>query len=195
MTHVEMKVGDASAKTLTLIGIQNLPAGPVTFSLERAVEVTAEHAQRTKELFVGDERLIEAALADLEKDRILVLAGKPGCGTSTMAIYLATRVPHMQSTLVVAPLEQKVEIDLANIDFAKRTTIFIDAFSRRNRDLAGFFSRRDALEWISSPKSCGRRKPILIFTSEPEDIASFRVARRDVRCLLAISSGAGSTSE
>jgi len=180
MTHVEMKVGDASAKTLTLIGIQNLPAGPVTFSLERAVEVTAEHAQRTKELFVGDERLIEAALADLEKDRILVLAGKPGCGTSTMAIYLATRVPHPQNMLVVPPLEPKVEIDFAKIDFAKRTTIFIDAFSRRNRDLADFFSRHDEVEWERLTKELRARKAYLIFTSEPEDIASFRVARRDV---------------
>ena len=180
MTHVEMKVGEASAKTLTLIGIQNLPARPVTFSLERAVEVTAELAQKTKELFVGDERLIEAALADLEKDRMLVLTGELGCGTSTMAIYLATRVPHMQSTLVVAPLEQKVEIDLANIDFAKRTTIFVDAFSRGNRDLAGFFSRRDALERDQLTEKLRATKAYLIFTSEPEDIASFRVAHRDV---------------
>lgn len=160
--------------------IQNLPSGPVKFSIERAVEVTSECAQTTRELFVGDESLIEGALADLEQQRILILAGEPGCGKSAMAIYLSTLLPHRQSTLVVTPLEPEVEIDLREIDVAGRTMIFVDAFRRRNRDLAGFFSRHGAMQEERLTEKLRKNEAYLIFTAVAADIGSFRSVRRDV---------------
>lgn len=176
-----VKEGQAGRDFLNIGSIiQNLPSGPVKFTIERAVEVTAECVQTTKELFVGDDRLVEGALADLEQHRILLLAGEPGCGTSTMAIYLSTVLPHRQSTLVVTPLEPEVEIDLWEIDVVRRTMILVDAFSRRNRDLAGFFSRHDGAEWERLTGKLRENEAYLIFTAVPENVGAFRAVRRDV---------------
>lgn len=181
MMHIETTVKKARAQELIIIGnlSQSLTSGPVQFSIESAIEVTEERAETIHELFVGDERLIDGALADLEKHHVLLLAGGPECGTSTMAIYLGTRLAesaHLQSTLVVSPLDPKVEIDLRKIDFAKRTIVFTDGF--RNHDLLGFFSRGDGLEWEGLTGKLRANSAYLIFTAEPDVIAGFPVARR-----------------
>jgi hypothetical protein len=182
MMQVQTTVETARAEKLIIIGSisQHLAAGQAKFSIERAVEVTKERAEVTKELFVGDERLIDGALAELERQRILLLSGERGSGTSTLAVYLATRLACAKNTLVVTPLEPKVEIDLSALDCTERTTVFADAFSRRNRDLAGFFCRHDANEWGRLTEKLRTNNSYLIFTSEPEAIACFVVPRRDV---------------
>jgi hypothetical protein len=183
MTHIQTTVRTARAENLTIVGSisQSLAPGPVTFSIESAVEVTAERAELTKELFVGDERLIDAALADLERHRILLLAGDSGRGTSTMAIYLGIRLAErarLQSTFVAGPLDPKVEIDLQKIDVPNRTMIFIDGF--RNYDLSGFLSRSVALEWERLGGKLRANNAYLIFTAESDAITPSRVVRRDV---------------
>jgi hypothetical protein len=186
MTHIEttLTVGESHAgKQVINVGsiIPILPPDPVEFTIDRAVDVAADHARTIRELFVGDERLIDGALADLEKHRILLLAGGPECGTSMMAVYLATRLAErsqLESTLVVGSLDPKVGVDLWKIDVIKRTLIFMNSF--HNRDLMGFFSRNDGVEWGRLTRKLLENDAYLIFTAEPEVIALFRAVRRDI---------------
>jgi hypothetical protein len=160
------------------IGIlnQTLTPGPMKFSIESAHEVTAERARTIQELFVGDQRVIDGALAYLEKHHILLLAGDSGCGTLTMAIFLGTRLA--ERTLVAGRPGPKVEIDLYEIDLVKRALIFADGF--HNHDLLGFFSRNDAHEWERLTEHLRGHEAYLIFTAEPDAVASFHAVRRDI---------------
>jgi hypothetical protein len=179
MMHNKMTVEEVHAgrDVINIGGIsQPLAPGPVKFSIESANKVTPERAKKIQETFVGDERLIDGALTDLEKHHILLLAGDPDCGMLTTAIYLGTRLA--ESTLVVGPLGPKVEIDLCGIRLAKRTLIFADGF--HNHDLLGFFSRNGALEWEQLTKKLRRNKAYVIFTAEPDAVALFHTVRRDV---------------
>lgn len=199
-TRIETTVEQANAQALTVIGSisQYLPdpARPATFSFDSTVEVTRQRADSIKELFVADAHLIDEALDVLEKHHLLLLTGARGCGKSTMAIYLGTRLADgakIQSTLVVGSLDPKVEIDLwkvaADKHYAKRITIFTDAFGRRNSDLLGFFARGDALRWEQFTAKLRDNKAYLIFTAEPDAITHFRqqasegLAWRDVQPL------------
>jgi hypothetical protein len=185
-THIETTVEKANAEVVVVIGSISsylpVPSAPMVFSIESTVEVTKERADVTKELFVGDEHWVDGALTDLEKHHILLLAGNRGCGRSTLAIYLGARIAdhaHLQSTLVVGPLDHKVQIDLWKLaasekDFARRTIVFTDAFGRRNNDLLGFFARNDAVQWEQFTTKLRASQTYLIFTVEPDSIAHFR---------------------
>lgn len=180
MMNIEQAIGTTQADNLTLIGsfIQNqnpLP-GPVKFSIESANEVTPERAKTIQKLFVGDKSLIDGALAHLKKHHILLLAGDPGCGTSTTAVYLGTQLT--ERTLVVGPLGPNVEIDLGDVGLMKQTLIFANGF--HNHDLLGFFSRNDGGEWERVSEKLRANKAYLIFTAEPEAVALFHTVRRDV---------------
>jgi len=181
MMKVETTVNEARAKNITVIGIQNLPPDPVELTIDRAVEVTADHAKTIRELFVGDKGLIEGALADLEQHRILTLAGERECGASTMAVYLGTllaRRARLQSTLVVGSLDLKMEVDLWKLEVVKQTVVFTDGF--HNHDLLGFFSRNNPVEWERLTGKLRKNKAYLIFTAEPEAVAQFHAVRRDI---------------
>lgn len=185
-THIETTVKQANADVVMVIGSISqylpVPSGPIAFSIDSTVEVTKERAEITKELFVGDKHWVDGALTDLEKHHILLLAGNRGCGRSTLAIYLGARIAdraHLQSTLVVGPLDQKVPIDLWKItasenDFARRTIVFTDAFGRRNNDLLGFFARNDAVQWEQFTNKLRANQTYLVFTVDPDSIANFR---------------------
>jgi hypothetical protein len=164
-----------------------LAPGPVKFSIESTNEVPPERAKTLQELFIGDKRLIEGALAYLAKHRILLLTGDPGCGTLTTAIYLGTRLA--ERTLVAGPLGPRVEIDLCQIDLARQTLIFADGF--RNHDLLDFFSRNDTVEWEQLTKELRENEAYLIFTSESDAVVGFHTIRRDVPRLTPAQVGDG----
>jgi len=186
ISSTQVEIGHAEAKTLVVIGsIASYfpsPSGPVTFSADCAAEVTQERAAATNELFVGDEQLIEDALAGLTKHHILLLAGERGSGTSTLAIHLANRVAErarLRNTLTVAPLDRNVRIDIGNLvaeeeRLAGRVTIFTDVLGRHNHDLSGLFARNDTMRWEQLTTALQAKDAYLIFTTEPDAVFKYR---------------------
>jgi hypothetical protein len=175
------EIGMAHAETI-IGNIFQFPSGVVSFSIDSAKEVTAELAQTTEELFVGEKRLIDEALADLAKQRILLLAGSPGSGRLTTAIYLAGRTAtqhRLRSTLVVGALAQNVDVDIWKTaedakHFGRRTTIFSNALRHGNGELLRFFTTNGAVHWEQLTKTLTASEAYLIFTAEPGEIANFR---------------------
>jgi len=191
-SHVETTVREAHAEVLTVIGSihQNLSsAAPPQFSIDSTAEVTSAQSDTIEELFVANDRWIEDVLSELEKRRILLLYGEHGCGKSATALYLAARLSKrsgLRRALLAAPPDPDVEVDLRKIacdkDFASRALVFTDVFAGHNDDLAGFFSRGDALTWERLTADLREQQSCVIFTTESEAIFPIRQRITGLAC-------------
>jgi hypothetical protein len=159
------------------------PTKPVPFSVGSASEITPDDAEMLDAVFVANEKLIGDLVNDLEKHRVLLLAGERGMGKETMAVYLSTVVARRgklgTNALKVEPLARIVHIDVEQVaanagDFGSRATIFVDVFARHNRRLEDFFDSTARVGWEGLAATLRANSAFLIFTTEIHDVDKFR---------------------
>ncbi|HYC92747.1 MAG TPA: hypothetical protein VEO54_26295 [Thermoanaerobaculia bacterium] len=188
--------GDIHAREATIIGsfVNNLlpdASKPITFSVESASQIDAEQTDMLDAVFVANEDWIRALVADLEKHRVLLLTGERGTGKATLAAHLSTLVARRANlranTLKVEPLARAVSIDVHAVvdnveDFGRRATIFLDVFSRHNRQLYDFFDGTARVGWEGIAETLRANSAFLLFTAETQDIEKFRQLHTCLEC-------------
>lgn len=188
-TKIDMSVGHAEAEKITLVGKidyvnQYFPSGDTVrpFSVEHTVEVKFELESSIADQFVHDDKVIESALADLERQRMLLLSGERNSGKATMAVYLGTRIARKREfrnpTLSVRPLDERVDIELARVaaeeKFQKRVIVFTDIFDAKNRGLLEFFAHANRIECAALSEKLRAHDAYLIFTAASADVSRFQ---------------------
>lgn len=103
-------------------------------------------------LFMFEQAVIDRLVDELDRRRVLLLTGERAIGKMTTALYVATRIADRHDlprcTLIVDPLDRNAPLDIRKIAetqkrYGHRTTLFVDAFDRDNRDLLRFFGELD----------------------------------------------------
>ena len=152
------------------------------FSDSDVLYVTDEREEELQAVYAGDTEIAEQLFAELDRERVLFLAGERGVGKQTTALYLAARIAKAhrfeRSTAVIKPLDAQVHFELSRVTtgamFQRRVVVFDDVLAKKNASLVDFFGSLERVACDQMVNQLQMNQAYLVFTAASADAAPFR---------------------